>query len=283
MLTLVDVLKRTEGYFRQRGIASPRLDAELLIGQALGLGRVQLYMNFDMPLEDKDLEGLRAMVRRRGDREPVAYILGSKGFYEHEFKVVPGVLCPRPDTEVLVEAVLELVPESGDFFLADVGCGTGCIGLSVAAARPGVKVYATDISDAALRCTRENVAAMELGQRVAVLKGSFLDPVPAERRIDVVVSNPPYIPKADLDKLEPEVREHEPREALEGGLDGLDAYRALIPAAARRAAVAVAVEVGDGQASAVEELMRREGLSGIERRRDLAGKERAVLGFSGSM
>jgi release factor glutamine methyltransferase len=280
MHTLVEILKRTEAYFKSKDIASPRLDAELLIGHAMGMGRVQLYMRFDMPMEEDDLDKLRALVLRRGEREPLAYILGSKGFYEHDFHVASGVLCPRPDTEALVEAALAFIPEDSEVFVADVGCGTGCIGLSLAAARPMLKLYATDISGAALDCAKKNVAALGLEQRAAILSGSLLSPIPTTRRIDYVVSNPPYIPSGALAGLEPEVSRHEPKEALDGGLDGLDVYRALVPAAAHRAAHGVLVEVGVGQASAVARLMSECGLQTAVRK-DLSGIDRVVVGLKG--
>ena len=163
-------------------------------------------------------------------------------------------------------------------FLVDVGCGSGAIGLSLALDRPKLKVFATDLSTEALTCTRDNAAALKVSDRVAVLRGSLLEPVPAERDVDIVVSNPPYIPSAEIDTLKPEVRDHEPRLALDGGDDGLDIYRELVPAAAGRARRAVLVEVGAGQAEAVAEMFTEAGLIEVTRHKDLAGIERVVSG-----
>ena len=147
MPILVDIIKKTEAYFQKHGVDTPRLDTEILIGSILKFDRIQLYMNYDLPLSDEELTRIRDFVRRRAAREPVAYILGEKEFYAHTFYIEPGVLCPRPDSETLVEQALHRIPKSGDYFIADVGSGSGCIGLSIAMERPDVKIYATDISD----------------------------------------------------------------------------------------------------------------------------------------
>ena len=279
MTTVVDVLKKTEAFFRARGIPSPRLDAELIVGHHLGLERVALYLQFDRPLSEAELRPMRADVQRRADREPVAWILGTKGFWTLDLHSHKDVLVPRPDTETLVTAALDLVSEDGPCFIADVGCGTGAVGLAILSERPQAKLFATDISDAALHCTKANVEALGLNDRVAVLKGSLLEPVPESRPIDIVVSNPPYIPTAEIDGLSPEIAQHEPRLALDGGTDGLDVYRQLIPQAASRARTAVLVEHGDGQHDAIADLMRAAGLREISEHKDLTGTVRVVAGL----
>ncbi|GDX80117.1 release factor glutamine methyltransferase [Deltaproteobacteria bacterium] len=278
MKPLVELLTATTDFFRSRGIPSPRLDAELLIGHALGLNRVGVYLNFDRPIRDEELEPIRVMVRRRANREPVAWILGKKEFYGRDFAVGPGILVPRPDTETLIEALLARLGDADPTFVADIGSGSGCIGLTLAAEKPGVRLFAVDVSEIALATTKQNVEALGLKERVAVLRGSLLEPIPASRPLDWVVSNPPYIPTLDLDGLQPEVRDHEPRIALDGGADGLDVYRRLIPAAAARARVGIALEVGAGQARAVAELVRDAGLGEVAIVRDLGGIERVVIG-----
>lgn len=272
------MLQRTTQHFKERGIPSARLDAELLLAAVLNLDRVALYLNFDRPLTDEELAALRPLVRRRGGREPMAWILGSRDFWKISLKTPARVLVPRGDTEILVEAALALLPEDEERFVADVGSGTGAVGLSLAWARPKLKLYATDLSPEALAATKENAAALGVSDRVAVLRGPLLEPIPPQRPLDIVVSNPPYIPSADIDALAPEIRDHEPRLALDGGLDGLEIYRKLVPAAARRAREALLVEVGDGQAEAVAALFQEAGFVAIQTHKDLSGTERVVEG-----
>lgn len=278
MTTVVDILKKTEVFFRSKGIPSPRLDAELIVGHHLGLDRVALYLQFDRPLNDAEMEPMRADVKRRADREPIAWIIGTKGFWSLDLLAHPDVLVPRPDSETLVETALALIPEEEECFVADIGCGTGAIGLAIASERPLVKLFSVDLSDAALHCTKANVERLELGNRVAVLKGSLLDPIPDNRQIDVLVSNPPYIPSADIDGLAPEIATHEPRLALDGGDDGLDVYRRLIPTAASRCTTAVVVEHGDGQHAAIQAMMEEAGLLNIGTHEDLTHTIRVVSG-----
>lgn len=278
MIPLVEVLQRTERFFRERGIPSPRLDAELILGHILGLERVALYLQFDRPLTEAELSALRPLVRARGNRQCLAHVLGHKEFFDLDLLTPPGVLVPRPDTETLVEAALALLPADEERFVADIGAGSGAIGLALAANRPRLKLYAVDLSPDAITTTRENAKRLGLSERVGVLKGSLLDPIPPGRPIDVVVSNPPYIPSADIEGLSPEIREHEPRLALDGGADGLEVYRKLVPAAAARAREAVLVEVGDGQHEAVEALFRAAGLHQVRTHKDLSGTGRVVEG-----
>lgn len=276
MKALVEVLGATTGWLRGRGVPSARLDAELILGHVLGLDRVGVYLNFDRPLGDAELEAVRVLVRRRGNREPLAWVLGEREFYGRPFTVVPGTLVPRPDTETLIEAALPLL-DGDPVYVADVGSGTGCIGLTLALERPGVRLYALDRSEEALGCTRANVERHGLKERVAVRGSDLLDGVPADRPLDWVISNPPYIRSETLAELSPEVK-MEPRLALDGGADGLDVYRRLIPAALRRATNGILVEVGEGQAHAVAAMM--EGLT-IRIHTDLGGVERVVAGTRG--
>jgi len=277
VITLVEVLTRTEAYLRDHHIASPRLEAELLLCHVLGTERLQLYLMHDRPMSEAELGALRPLVRRRGDREPLAWILGHREFHALDLVVEPGVLVPRPDTETLVDAALEWIGEAADpVYVAAVGGGSGAVGLALAKARPGVRLYAIDIDDTAIRVTRENVDRLGLSARVAVLKGDLLSPIPARRPVDWVISNPPYIATGEFANLEPEVSRHEPRKALDGGVDGLDAYRRLLPLAAERAREGVMVEVGHQQAGRVADLFRRQSMSDITTWNDLAGVPRVV-------
>jgi release factor glutamine methyltransferase len=278
-ILLLEVLRRTEEWLRKHGVDSPRLDAQLLLGHVLGLPKIQLYAAFDRPMTAPELDALRALVKRRGDREPLAWILGKWGFHKIELKVGPGVLVPRPDTETLVDAALEWIgAPTAPLFVADVGSGSGAVGLAIASACPEVRVYATDIGEAPLAMTKRNVAALGLSARVAVLPGPFLDPIPAARPIDWVVSNPPYIPTATVDALQPEVARWEPRLALDGGRDGLDPYHTLIPAARARARAGCLVEVGKGQADEVAHLFKKAGYTDVRTWKDLNRVDRVVGG-----
>ncbi|MEN0067561.1 MAG: peptide chain release factor N(5)-glutamine methyltransferase [Myxococcota bacterium] len=280
MIRLVDVLMRTETWFRRKGIASPRLEAELLLGHVLGVKRLQLYLMHDRPLGEGELEKLRPLVQRRGSREPLSWILGHREFHAIDLEIRPGVLDPRPDTETLVDAVLAKIPEQREepVYVADIGCGSGAIGLALAHARPCVRLYAVDVDETALALTKANIERLGLSQRAGVLRGDLLDAVPVKRPVDWVVSNPPYIPTGEIDGLMPEVAQHEPRRALDGGRDGLDVYRRLVPMAGARARVGLAVEVGHDQAARVMDLFRRSGLQELQTAADLGGIDRVVLG-----
>jgi release factor glutamine methyltransferase len=276
VLTVVEVLRRTQAFLQKKGSPSARLDAELLVAHALEMDRLEVYLKHDQPLAESELARIREPVKRRGEREPVATIIGSKEFYSLSFQVEPGLLVPRPDTECLVEAALAF--EGDSLYVADVGAGTGCVGLSLAHTKEGWRIYCTDISPQAVRVVNKNILALGLRERVAALTGDLLDPIPPDRPIDLVVSNPPYIPSGEIDSLPPEISRHEPRSALDGGLDGLDTYRRLVPLAAARARLAVLVEVGAGQAPAVGAIFEEAGLQGVRFSQDLAGIDRVVIG-----
>jgi release factor glutamine methyltransferase len=231
------------------GCDTPRLDAELLLADAMGVDRATIVSD--------------------SGREPVAYILGTKGFRTIDLLVDGRVLIPRPETEHLVEAALDLPPGAR---VADVGTGSGAVALALKAERPDLELIATDASADALAVAHAN--AERLGLAVTLLEGDLLEPV--EGPLDAVLSNPPYVADGDLASLQPELG-HEPRAALAAGADGLDVIRRLLPAAARGAPL-VALEVGAGQAAGVAGLMRAAGLSRTEVRRDLAGIERVVVG-----
>ncbi|MFM2244553.1 MAG: hypothetical protein RL071_627 [Pseudomonadota bacterium] len=277
--TIGEVLQKTQRFFADRGLDSPRADALLLIGHALGLERMQLLLQHDRPLTEAELGAVREGVRRRARREPTHLIIGERGFFTVDLKVVPGVLLPRSDTERLVEAALQWLPKDAPAFVADIGCGSGAIGLTLAHERPQLRVYCVDLAAEALACTKDNVARLGLAERVAVLRGDLLTPIPAERPIDVVVSNPPYIPTADIAGLDPEVRDFEPHLALDGGADGLAVYRRLLPLAAARAREAVLVEIGWDQGPAVCALAAEAGLQGVELLKDYGGRDRVVRGW----
>ena len=253
------------------GCDSPRLDAELLLAEAMGVGRATLIADPGRGLERDEARRFGEWVRRRRDREPVAYVLGSKGFRSLELVVDARVLIPRPETEHVVEAALGLPSGSR---VADVGTGSGAIALALKVERPDLELVATDASAEALEVARANAA--RLGLDVAFAHGDLLEPVAGP--LDAVLSNPPYVAERDRLSLAAEITRYEPADALFGGDDGLAVLRRLIPAAAARGARLLALEVGAGQAGAVGALVRAAGWPELEVLCDLAGIERVVVG-----
>ncbi|HEY6460753.1 MAG TPA: peptide chain release factor N(5)-glutamine methyltransferase [Polyangiaceae bacterium] len=267
--------------FRARGIESPRLDAELLLSKALGATRIQLIVDAKRPLASDELARMRELVKRRRNREPVAYILGEREFYGRTFRVDARVLVPRPDTETLVDVALARTRRVALSMRAlDLCTGSGCVGVTLARERPTSRVFATDVSVDALAVARHN--ALRLGAyNVAFRQGDLYAPLEPDRRFDVVVSNPPYIAAGELPSLMPEVRDHEPRLALEGGPDGLAILRRVIAGAGAHLVPGgvLAVEVGAGEARDVAASFEAGGFEAIEVQRDHGRIERVVSGM----
>jgi release factor glutamine methyltransferase len=264
------------------GIATARVDAEWLLAGVLGVGRFDAGLAADGALPAALAARFEAAVRRRARREPLQRILGWEAFRGLRIRLTGDVLVPRPETEMLVEWALELLPPAAGRrpLAVDVGTGSGCIACAVAAERPDADVIAVDRSPAAAAVARANAAALGLGARVRVVAGDLLEPF-GTARADLVVSNPPYIPSAALAGLEPEVREHEPRAALDGGPDGLALIRRIIgaaPATLRVSGALVLETAGPAQAGEAARLMRAAGFAGLATRADLAGVERFVAG-----
>lgn len=274
--TLLKLLRWMTGYFTEKGIDNPRLDAELLLAHQFGLDRVGLYLNYDRPLAAIELAAIRPLVKRRGQREPLQYLLGSSEFWSLQFKVTTAVLVPRADTEVLVEEALNRCGADGQFL--DVGTGSGAILISLLKELPGWQGVGLDISAAALDIARHNLQAHELEARGRLIVGD-LAALP-ERRFDLIVSNPPYIPAAQWQELMPEVRDHEPALALLGGADGLDYYRKLTAQAnaCLNHGGWLLVEIDADQGDAVTALFAASGLTELFIRRDYGANPRVVGG-----
>ncbi len=274
--TVLKVVKWTTGYLQEKGIEGARLDAELLLGEVLLLDRVGLYLNYDRPLESSELLAYRQLIGRRARREPVAYILGRSEFWSLPLLVTPAVLIPRPDTEVLVEeAIKRLAPGSR---VLDVGTGSGAIAIALAHEKPDARLLAIDVSPAALAVAEQNACANQVAGRIEFRLGD-LHCLPVGP-FELIAANPPYIPQGELAGLQPEVRDYEPQLALAGGDDGLDCYRCLAAQARDRLTDGgwMLLEVGIGQAGAVQKLLSLAGLTEVFCRHDYAGVERVVGG-----
>lgn len=274
--TVLKVLQWTAGYLKEKGVDGARLDAELLLAEVLQLDRVGLYVNYDRPLEETELAAYRKLVGRRARREPVAYILGRSEFWSLPLAVRPEVLIPRPDTEVLVEEALQRA--AGEGRILDVGTGSGAIAIALAHELPEAQVVAIDLSDDALAVAKENARSNSVAERIFFQQGDLRN-LPSGP-FELIVSNPPYIPQGDLASLQPDVRDYEPHLALVGGSDGLDCYR-ILASQSRQCLTAggwMLLEVGLGQAEAVQELLIQEGLVDVFCRDDYAGVARVVGG-----
>lgn len=274
------VLSWASDDFRSRGVESPRLEAELLLAHVLGCDRVRLILDAERPLSADELTAFRALIVRRRRHEPIAYILERREFHGLDFRVDSRVLVPRPDTETLVETALRRTQAHDQFGRAlDLCTGSGCVAIAFAARRPNWEIWGTDLSEPALELARDN--ALRLGAaRIVFRAGDLFGAVPNEPRFDLITANPPYIPHDEIATLEAQVRDFEPRSALDGGPDGLELVRRVVDAAPRHLASGgvLAVEIGHDQADATERLFEAAGFEQTERDTDYGGRQRVVSG-----
>lgn len=279
MLTVLEIIRRTTEFLASRGVESPRLSAEHLVGHALGLNRMRLYLEFERPLTEPELVCIRPLVKRRSQREPLQHILGEVDFAGVRLKVDRRALIPRPETELLVEVVASWAVENPPVArIADLGTGTGAIALGLAERLPSVTVLAVDREDAALTLARENGAARSCGARVEFVRSDWFTAMPAAP-YDIIVSNPPYLSEAELVDVAPEVRDFEPRSALVAAEDGLGDLLKIISGAGEhlRRGGLLALETGPSQHAALIAAATAAGYSKVEPRRDLAGRDRFIL------
>jgi release factor glutamine methyltransferase len=272
---ILDVINKTTPFFEKQGIESPRLNIELLLAHVLQKKRLALYLEFERELDEATLERLREMVKRRAAGEPLQYVTGETEFCGLKFAVDRRVLIPRPETELLVEAVASRQPKT----IVDVGTGSGCIAVALAVKLPEVGIVAIDASEDALVVAESNAKRHGVEKMIRFLKSDLLDEIPSSSRVDVVVSNPPYIASGDLAGLPKEVRDFEPVRALVAGEDGLEIFRRLAMTAGRVLTPdgVVALELGAGQRPAVEELFGKENFAVVEVVKDLQGHERVFV------
>jgi release factor glutamine methyltransferase len=282
-VTVLDVIQRSADFLAKKKVDSPRLQAELLLAHVLKLPRMQLYLNFERVLTSAEQDELRQLVKRRGDREPLQHIVGSTSFCGLEIKVDRHVLIPRPETELLAEQAWTFVNQRSGLHAAgsgpdssqtqsertegrsvpaalDFGTGSGCIAIALAVRCPTATIVALDVDPNALTRAKENATRHRAAERIRFVLGNGLAALPQHIDFDLVVANPPYIPSSEIDGLQPEVRDYDPRLALDGGSDGLNFYRHLAgktPGVLRMGGK-VMVEFGDGQESAVTQLFQHE-------------------------
>ncbi len=274
--SLAETITGAVARLTRAGVENPRLDAELLVAEACGLARAGLLVR-RAPLTAVECSRFAAMLARRERREPFAYIVGRKEFLSLDFEVSPAVLMPRPETETLLQATLEVLPGLDCPAVLDIGTGSGAIAVALAVYAPHLtRIVATDVSNEALSVARRNATIHRCADRIRFVEADLFPP--GMQRFDLVVSNPPYIQNQVIDELAPEIARFEPRLALEGGEDGLDFYRRIADGAANRLATngVVMVEVGAGQAAQVTEIFRRAGLHQVTHLNDLSGVERVV-------
>lgn len=262
-MTVLESIQLGTDFLTRKGVESPRLQTELLIAHVLALPRMQLYLQFERPLSDPETARLRELLKRRGQREPLQHIVGSVSFCGIELAVNRSVLVPRPETEILAERgwcyLQELAADPGrEITAVDIGTGSGCLAIALAAHSDRAKIAATDISLAALEVARANAARVpQAANRIQFLHGSGFEPLPSDARFDLIISNPPYISRSEIETLDPEVRNFDPRAALDGGEDGLDFYGLLAEQGARwlKTTGRMLLEFGDGQETEIRKLL----------------------------
>ncbi|MGO8765309.1 MAG: peptide chain release factor N(5)-glutamine methyltransferase [Limisphaerales bacterium] len=260
-MTVLEAIQKSADFLAKRGVESPRLQTELLLAHLLKMPRMNLYLNFERVLTEPETNALRESIRRRSRREPLQHIIGSTSFCGYEIAVSKHALVPRPETELLAEEGWKFLSTSASDppTALDFGAGTGCIAIALAAKCPAVRIVALDISPEAIALAKENAARNNVSDSIEFLVANGLEAFP-ENRFDLIISNPPYIPTAEIATLQPEVRDFDPRAALDGGPDGLDFYRLLAARAKTplKPSGKIMLEFGDGQDAAVRGLFENE-------------------------
>ena len=261
-MTVLEAIQKSADFLAKRGVESARLNAELLLAHQLKLPRMKLYLNFERVLTLAETDGLRELVKRRGNREPLQHLTGSTSFCGYEIAATRAALVPRPETEKLAElgwqflSTLNAQPSTA----LDFGTGTGCIAIALAAKCPHARVIALDISTDALALARQNAETNNVGERIQFRQGDGFSALSEAIPFDLIISNPPYIATAEIDSLQPEVRDFDPRAALDGGADGLDFYRRLAAEAKShlKPGGKIMMEFGDGQVEAIKKIFEAE-------------------------
>jgi len=278
-VTVLEAIQRSSEFLARKGVDSPRLQAESLLAHVLQTSRMKLYLSFDRPITESEADAYRELIQRRGKREPLQHIVGTVSFCGLELRVNGHVLVPRPETELLAERAVKWVKTRSQASVLDFGTGSGCLAITLARQCPSALVDALDVSSNALIVAKENAVRHEVAGRIQFMQGSGLEALPAGHRYDLVVSNPPYVPSDEIKTLMPEVRDHDPVSALDGGSDGLDFFRVfstgLLSCLGPRGVVML--EFGYGQAAAIETMFSIVGWERGEVIRDYSGCERIFI------
>jgi release factor glutamine methyltransferase len=283
-LKVIEIIQRGTTFLEQKGIESPRLQVELLLSHVLKMPRLQLYLNFEREISEANVSALREMIRRRGLHEPLQHLVGSTSFCGYEIVVNPSVLIPRPETEILAEKAWEYLnrhsaQQPEPLKMLDFGTGSGCLPIAIALHCPDIQLWAVDISEEALKTARENAGRHFLAQRISFLQADSLDVLPPELRFNLIISNPPYIPSAEIANLSPEVKDHDPHLALDGGPDGLKYYRYLEHSSRQRLVkdAAIMMEFGDDQGPSICQLFENPHWYKVEMVKDYSHRNRILI------
>ena len=281
MLTVLDVLNKSNDYLNKKGIESPRMNAELLLADILKCKRLELYLMYDRPLTEKELTEYREYLKRRSTFEPAQYIIGTVEFYGLEFKVSPAVLIPRPETEILVEAVINSVNKEDELRIMDIGSGSGNISIAIAVNLPNAFVTGIEISESAIKVAEENLKKYDLNKRVSFLNYDILSVNRDELSdYDIIVSNPPYVSKADYGKVQKEILNYEPNIAVTDFDDGYKFYREIISLSAQilKPNGKIFLEIAQGQSKKISEFMKENNFKEISIVQDYQKIDRVIYG-----
>jgi len=280
--TIGRIIEWTRAFFEKQRIDQPRLEAEILLAHVLGTERIDLYLNYEEPVDDQARARLRDLVRQRADHVPTRYLVGGCEFLSLAMRVTPDCLIPRPETELLVEEAVRLVPPDADASAVDLGTGSGCVAVALAVNRPRARLVATDVSPAALDVARTNAHGHGVADRITFLHGDLYDALDAADvpPADLLLANPPYVTEAEWDRLAPEIRDHEPRQALVAGPEGTEVIDRVVRGAPAylKPGGTLLVEIGHGQAEAARGVAQAaRGLGDVEIYRDYAGHPRILV------
>ncbi|MDP3682551.1 MAG: peptide chain release factor N(5)-glutamine methyltransferase [Ignavibacteria bacterium] len=281
MHTVLELLNLTTNFFEQKGIDSARLNAELLLAEILKCKRLDLYLSFDKPVKEEEVDNYRVFVKRRGNREPLQYILGYVEFYGLTFSVNKDVLIPRQETEILVETILNSTDKKTQLNILDIGTGSGIIAVTLAKHLPNAKIIAVDKSSEALTVAKQNAETHNVSQRITYLQNDVLvSSLPIAEKLDIIVSNPPYVSQLEFHSLQKEIVVHEPDFAVTDFSDGLTFYREIIESSKKylNENGKIFFELGAGQSAKVKSLFELHNFSSIEIRKDYANIDRVIKG-----